>query len=135
MSRSSCTAERAQADPLVALAAVLALSLGLSAYLVVLDGVDSPASPTAGPTLERVRDAVTVGGVADPDRLIDAGRAARADERGVTVTLTAAGREWSAGDTPPSTDPVAVGEATARLGVALAPGRVRPGTLRVMVWR
>ncbi|WP_435064103.1 DUF7285 family protein [Halobaculum sp. EA56] len=133
MSRSSSSRERGQAEPTVALAAVLALSFGLAAYAAVLGGVDAVTGPSAGPTLERVHEGVTVGGVADPDRLADATERAGADALEMNATLTAAGRRWSAGESPPTGG--AGGTASRATGVALAPGRVRPGTLSVTVWR
>jgi hypothetical protein len=137
MSRSSSSRDRAFAEPTVALAAVLALSLGVAAYANVLDGVgESTSVPTARPALERAHDAVTVGGVADPRRLDGAAAAAGVDRR-ANVTLAVAGRHWSAGDATPEPRAGDIDRATAtrRLGVALAPGRVRPGQLRVTVWR
>lgn len=137
MSRSSSSRNRSrgQTEPLVALAAVLAVSLGLSAYVVVLDGVADPSGPDAGPTLDRVHDRVTVGGVADPDRLADAVRGSRSDGSHVNATLTAADERWSAGGRPSDSSTADLDIAQRRLGVALSPGRVRPGTLRVRVWR
>jgi hypothetical protein len=85
------------AEPTVALAAVLALSFGLAAYAAVLGGVETVASLSAGPTLERIHEAVTVGGVADPERLAGATRRADSGGGGVNATLTAAGRRWTAG--------------------------------------
>jgi len=136
MSRSSSSRERGFAEPTVALAAVLALSLGVAAYTVVLDGaVDR--QPTAEPTLERVHDAITVGGVADPGR-IDRVRSVTDRTAGhVNATLTVAGRRWRVGTAVPGPSGTVSNRATAtrRVGVALAPGRVRPGRLRVTVWR
>ncbi|UIP01161.1 hypothetical protein Hbl1158_07385 [Halobaculum sp. CBA1158] len=142
MSRSSCSRERALAEPTAALASVLAISLGIAAYATVLGGVGASGSPAADPALERAADAVTVGGVADPDRLPGALAAAagvESDDAGVTVSLSAGGRNWSAGSPPATLERDGAAEpvtsATRRLGVALGPGRVRPGRLRVRVWR
>ena len=149
MSRSSSSRERHErglAEPSVALAAVLALSLGVSAYALVLDGVATGGSgPAAAPVLERVHGTVTVGGVVDPGRVSTLETNTLADGGSVNVTLSVAGRQWTAGPTPPAprtdgTDPgvaTSTDRATAarRVGVALAPGRVRPGELCVRVWR
>lgn len=136
MSRSSSSRDRAFAEPTVALAAVLALSLGVAAYTVVLSGVDD-RGPTAEQTLERVHDAITVGGVADAGRLDRVRPVIGRTDGNASVTLTVAGRRWRVGDTAPQpSDPVSVrATATRRVGVALDPGRVRPGRLRVTVWR
>ncbi|QZX99727.1 DUF7285 family protein [Halobaculum rubrum] len=136
MSRSFWSRERAFAEPTVALAAVLALSLGVAAYTVVLGGVDE-REPTAEPTLERVHDAISVGGVADPGRLDRVRSVIAGTDGNASVTLTVAGRHWRAGDAVPKSSAPASTRATAthRVGVALAPGRVRPGRLRVTVWQ
>jgi len=136
MSRSSSSCDRGFAEPTVALAAVLALSLGVGAYAVVLTGVDD-RRPTAEPTLERVHDAITVGGVADAGRLDRVRSVIARTDGNASVVLTAAGRRWRVGGTAPrSSDPVSVQTtATRRVGVELDPGRVRPGRLRVTVWR
>lgn len=131
--------ERGQAEPTVALAAVLALSLGLSAYAVVLDGVRTDGAgavgaPDASATLERIADAVAVGGVAAPARLAEATGDARTDAAGVNVTLDAAGRRWSVGGRLPGPESTTI-RASRRLAVELAPGRVRPGSLTVRAWR
>ena len=137
MSRSSSSRERRRAptEPLVALAAVLAISLGLSAFAVVLGGVGDPSAPAAGPALELVRDRVSVGGVADPDRLAGAVAETATPERHVNATLAAGGERWTAGEPSPASPSIAVDTAERRMGVALGPGRVRPGELRVSVWR
>ncbi|WP_348611056.1 DUF7285 family protein [Halobaculum rarum] len=135
MSRSSSSRERGFAEPTVALAAVLALSLGVAAYTVVLGGVGE-RQPTAEPTLERVHDAITVGGVADPGRLDRVRSVTVRTDGHANVTLRVAGRHWRVGPAPPEPPETVSNRATAtrRVGVALAPGRVRPGRLRVTVW-
>ncbi|MFC7098453.1 DUF7285 family protein [Halobaculum marinum] len=142
MSRSSSSRERGLAEPSAALAAVLAVSVGLSAYALVLDGAATGGGPAAEPLLERVHDRTTVGGVADPDRFVTVGGGALTGEAHANATLAVAGRRWSVGATPPDradgggpTGAVDRAVAARRVGVALGPGRVRPGELRVVVWR
>lgn len=135
MSHSSSSSDRGAVEATVALAAVLAFSLGLSAYTTVLvDGGGS--SLTAEPTLERVSDAVTVAGVADPARLAEATEAAASGPTLANATLTAGGQRWQAGPAVPATASQSESAlAVRRIGVELRPGRVRPGRLRVVVWR
>jgi hypothetical protein len=131
------TPERARTTPVAGLVAAFAVFAGLSAYAVVFDGVDDAAPDrradgVAATTLARAHEAVTSGGVADPARLADAVDAGP-DGYHLRVTLSASGRTWRAGPTPPdATDPA---RASRRVGVAVGPGRVRPGELAVEVWR
>lgn len=122
--------DRGQVEPVVALPALTVLCIGFSLYAVVLQGAIVPADrDVAGPTLERVEDRLTAAGVAEPARLSRA-TGSGPDDFELNVTLDAAGQHWTAGPAPPPT------AATARrsLGVRIAPGEVRAGTLRVAVW-
>lgn len=120
---------RGQVEPLAALAALFAVSVGLSTYALVLTDAGTPTDRTrAEPTLEAVHDAVTVNGVVNPARLEYA-----LDQRPlgtrVNVSLATAERQWAVG--PPS----GRGERAARrVSVRFGPGRVRVGRLRVVVW-
>jgi hypothetical protein len=127
MSRSS---GRGQVEPTAALVVLLAVCASVSTYATVLGGAGYEAErDVATPTLERVVDRLAIGGVADPTRRRRAQRAGPAGYR-VNVTLASGGRRWYAGPTP-SAD---VDTAVRTLGVRLAPGRVRPGRVRVEVW-
>lgn len=121
---------RGQVEPTAAIVATVAVCLGLSLYAVAIDGaVPAAERDLAEPTLRRVHDALDRGGAADPDRI---GRALAAgpDGRELNVTIEAAGQRWTAG--PPAPD--GADRATRRTGVAITPGRVQAGTLRVVVW-
>lgn len=122
---------RGQTEPLAAIVAVVAICLGLSLYVGVLDaslsGSDDRA--VARPALDRAERAVAPDGVAGPDRLDDA-RAAGPDGYRTNVTLSVGDRSWTAG--PPSNGSVDV--AATRVGVRTGPGAVRAGTLEVAVW-
>ena len=116
--------------------AAVAVTAAVGGYaLVVAD--DAPdrgrdrRGTLAATTLARVHGAVTSGGVAVPDRLAAAGTE-RPPGYQVHATLSAAGRTWRVGSPPPAdADPAA---RSRRVGVALGPGRIRPGRLRVEVW-
>jgi len=130
MSRSS---DRGQVEPLAALVVLLAVCAAVSTYAAALDGASHEGDrDLATPTLDRVVDRLAAGGVADPDRR---GRARHAGPAGyrLNVTVAAAGQRWFAGPTPPGhradTD-----TAARSLSVRLAPGRIRPGRVRVEVW-
>lgn len=129
MSRSS--ARRGQTE-LGALVAVLAVCLGLGLYVGVLDDALPGGRSDETPRLaaDRAADLVRTGGVVRPERLDRTGAAAPTGHR-LNATLVAAGRRWSAG--PPVPDRART--ATRRVSVRVGPGRVRPGTLRVAVWR
>lgn len=130
MSRSS--ARRGQVEPAAALVAVLAVGAGLSLYAGVLADVPDGTTRDVAPlTADRVRDTASTAGVLDPSRLNTA--VEHASPRGSTLnaTLAAGGERWSAG--PPVPEDVTARSAS-RASVRLAPGRVRAGQLRVIVW-
>ena len=123
---------RGQVEPLAALAAVLAVSAGLVIYADTLEDAVTPAPERETPevVLDGVERALEETGVADPARLESAMAALPSGWHG-NLTLRAGGREWSRGPTPPS----GADRATARVSVRVAPTKVRPGQLRVVVWR
>ncbi|WP_313691017.1 DUF7285 family protein [Halorarum halobium] len=128
--RRSCSSGRAQAEPTVTLAAVLAIVFGLTAYALVLaDSVPNGDRDLAGPTLERVEDHLTTGGIAEPSR-VERAPTAGPSGRSVNVTLTSDDHRWTAGPEPPRT---ADTDSTS-VGVRLRPGTVRSATLQVGVW-
>lgn len=130
MSRSSA---RGQVEPTAALVALLAVCVAVSTYATALAGVDYESErDIATPTLDRVIDRLATGSVADPDQREQAQRAGPTGYR-LNVTLAAAGQRWDAGPTPPGR--LADTDTAARsIGVRLAPGRIRPGRVRVEVW-
>lgn len=129
MSRSS--PRKGQVEPTAALAALFAVCAGVGLYAGVLGGAVAPAErDLAEPTLERVHDATSDGGVVAPDAL-PAGRAAGPEGHELNVTLAAGDRAWTAGPPPPP----AADRAARPASVRTAPGRIEPGRLRVAVWR
>jgi hypothetical protein len=129
MRRSS---DRGQAEPLAALAAVFAVSVGLALYAGGLDDAipGQPESETPEAVLESVHRSLDVAGVTSPSRLENA-VAAVPDGWHANVTLSTAGEQYQRGPTPP----VSAEHETRRVSVKTAPKHVDPGQLRVVVWR
>lgn len=151
MSRSS-TCERGQTEPLAALVAVAALSVGLALYGGALEAVlpGTAERDIADPTLDRVWAQIGSDGVYDPagrpltDR-IDAGSmpdgyavrvAVTRPKAGTTARQTVDEALVTRGDAGSTTDgPPASAESVRRpIPVVSGDGSVDTGTLRVMVW-
>ena len=134
MSRSSrrepSGRRRGQTEPLAALVALFAVCAGVSLYATALGGsIPTADRDLSAPTLDRVHDAGSRAGVVHPRTLstaVDAGP----DGRGVNATLSADGRRWSVGPTPPAR----ADRASRTVSVRLGPGRIAPGRLTVRVW-
>lgn len=129
MRRSSA---RGQFEPVIALAAVLAISAGLVTYADVLDQTlpEDQSRETARTTLDATHDRLRVSGVIVPDNL-DRAIAAAPEGWRVNVSLRTHERDWQRGPEPPG-DGLA---ATRRVSVRVGPSELRPGTLRVVVWQ
>ena len=112
MSRSS---DRGQTDPLVALVAVAAVGLSLSAYGGLLGDALAPTTPSPAPTLDSVTDDIAPAGVADPEHL---------------PTLSV-GEATHVSPTPPEGG---TRHARQRLPIRRANGTVDAGRIRVTVW-
>lgn len=124
--------DRAQVEPLAALAAVLAVGVGLSLYVGVLDAT-LPALMSsrrmAVVAADRLLAESTAFGSVRPP-IEDPVAAARPTGHRLNATLRADGTAWTGGPTRrPSADCVA-----RRVSVQVAPGRVRPGRLEVCTW-
>lgn len=129
MSRSS---DRAAIEPIAALVAVFAVSVGLALYAGVVEDALGTAGGTqnrAAPTADAVERHLASAGVVHPERIEDAGRAIPTGYEG-NVTLRT-GSRWTAGPTPP---PRADTE-TRVVSVRVRPGAIRRGSLSVAVWR
>lgn len=136
MSRSS---GRGQVFPSVALAAVLAATVGFTLYAGVAadfrDTTDARDERAAGRRLaaqaaDRVADSARLDGAVRPSRLAAAVEDGPAGYR-VNATLRTRTGRWAAGPAPLSRTTAA----ERRVAVHLGPGRVRPAVLRVRVWR
>lgn len=123
---------RGQVEPLVALVAVVAVCIGLGLYAGVLDATRSVDADraTVETVASRALDAVAPTGVASQNRLAEALDAAPDGYR-LNATLLSGSHRWSVGPAPTGRGRTA----DRPTGVRLAPGDVRPGTLRVVLWR
>ena len=123
---------RGQVEPLAALAAVFAVSVGLTVYAGVLDDAipGQPAPETPETVLEGVDRSLESAGVTHPARL-NAAMATVPDGWHANLTLTVADQQWQRGPTPPSS----VDRERRRVSVRVAPQRIEAGQLRVVVWR
>ena len=131
MSRSS---GRAQVEPLAALVALAVVCAGLSLYAGALDGAlalgrSDDADSSAAPVVDRVRTHLAPAGVADPDGL-DGVVGLAPDGRRLNATVACRHRTWATGPEPPA----GADRATESVAVRLAPGRVEPCRLAVVVW-
>lgn len=137
----SSSTRRAQTEPTVALVALFAVSVGVSLYAGILTDVSATVGTDRGvatPTLERIHDAASTAGIVSPSALDDA-RNVGPNGYDLNVTLRSAGQTWRVGSIPPAvvgTFGSADGADSAgrSVSVRIAPGRVRPGRLRVVVW-
>jgi len=131
MSHSS--PRRGQVHPLAALVAVLAVTAVMGIYAgVFAETVPATTPASAAPeTLTRTVASVSTGGVVTPPRLTAATIAVIAPPTlSVNVTLRTTDTVWRVGPTPPPTAATAAQPVPVRTG-----DRVRPGRLRVEVWR
>ena len=123
-------------SPVVGLVAAATVVAAVSGYALVVADADTPGADrdetVATTTLSRAHTAVTSGGVAVPARLANVTGAAP-PEYDTRVTLSAAGRSWRVGSEPPADTETATDDR--QVGVAVGPGRIRPGRLRVEVWQ
>lgn len=126
MPRSSA---RGYVEPLAALAAVFALGVGLALYAGTLEDVgladDRAVAETVVDSL--TGEAETLG-VLRPARLE---HASVPNGWSANLTLVSPAGRWTAGDIPPPD----ADRARRLVAVRLGPGTVRPGRLRVAVWR
>jgi hypothetical protein len=126
MPRSSA---RGYVEPIAALAAVFAVAVGLTLYAGTLQSAtDRDGRAVATTVLESLSQEGATLGVIRPNRLrlapVPAGWSAN-------LTLVSPAGRWTAGGVPPDD----ARRASKRVAVRLDPGRVRPGRLRVAIWR
>ncbi|MFB6091712.1 MAG: hypothetical protein ABEK02_01735, partial [Haloquadratum sp.] len=139
--RSRPVRGRGQTTPIAALVALFAVCAGLSLYATTLGAVTPKATTDrlADPTLDRVYDVVSDGGVVDPTRL-SRGEAVAPDGYRVAVSVAAAtsDRRWRYGPHPPGDGESGSGtvdRATRPVSVQTRDGAVVWGRLTVRVWR
>lgn len=122
--------DRGQTEPIAALAAVLAVVVGLALFAGV--AADVPAGPersVAEPALERAAASVLADGVVDPGADLDLDALAPEGYRANVTVAWSGGRRSIGPPAPPSAD-----RASRPVTVAVAPGDLRPGRLVVEVW-
>jgi hypothetical protein len=130
MPRSS---DRGGVEPFAALAAVLAISAGITIYAhsvgqaLPKQADDDRRTPRIA--LERAYDRVQQTGIVHPSRLPSATDALPVHLR-ANVTLRTEGHSWSVGPTPPGS----VRAARRSVGVRTGSGQIKPGTLTVKLW-
>ncbi|MFB6252264.1 MAG: hypothetical protein ABEI27_11390 [Halobellus sp.] len=127
---------RAQTTPVVALIALFAVCTGVSLYATTLDSTmpTETDDALADPTLDRIHDVVSTGGVVDPVALIGASDVAPDGYRVAVAVTTERGR-WTNGRRPPRGERSGVDRATRPVSVASGEGDVIWGRLTVWVWR
>ena len=135
---SFSTADRAAVEPVAALVAVAVVGVALGLYAgAFADAAPDEDRSAAEAALDRAEEAVTVGGVVDPERL----RRVEAPGTAAAIELEADGERWSAASGPDAPgppgvrSPEAVAVVERRVTVRVAPGRNVRGTLRAVVWR
>lgn len=128
----SCSSDRGAIEPVPALVAVFAISVGLALYAGVLEAALASAGATqnrAASTADAVEGRLSSAGLVEPERLAEARQAIPTGYEG-NVTLRTETR-WAIGPaTPPDAD-TASRTVSVRLGLAT----VKRGTLTVRVWR
>jgi hypothetical protein len=126
MQRSS--ADRGYVEPLAALAAVLALGVGLTLYAGTLAETSSDSERERATTMldSVVGDAIVLG-VLQPAELDIPNTPAGWS---VNLTLDTRSGRWTHGDPPsPTAD-----HSSRRVSVRVEPGSIEPGQVRVAVW-
>ena len=131
MSRSSRTDRRGQTEPLVVLAGVLAVSVGLTIYAGAALTATEPTGTEGGvePLADRALALSADDGVVDPAALVEPATLVD-DDRTVSVALVANGTVARAGPEPPADADRASRPTTIRLG----PGTLAAGRLEVAAW-
>lgn len=126
--------DRGTTEPVAALVAVFAVTLGVSLYAGVLDdafGTLDDDRNIATPTADTVEQRLSSAGIVQPDGLDNALNAVPSNYHGnATITVTT-GEQWSGGREPPNS----ADTETRTVSVQVGPGEVRRGTLTVRVWR
>ncbi|WP_058994517.1 hypothetical protein [Haloarcula sp. CBA1127] len=130
----SPSSDRGTTEPVAALVAVFAVTLGVSLYAGVLDdafGTVDDDRNIATPTADAVEQRLSSTGVVQPDGLDNALNAVPANYHGNATITATTGERWSGGREPPSN----ANTETRTVSVQVGPGAVRRGTLTVRVWR
>ncbi|EMA17364.1 MULTISPECIES: DUF7285 family protein [Haloarcula] len=130
----SPSSDRATTEPLAALVAVFAVTLGVALYAGVVDeafGTLDDDRNIATPTADAVEQRLSSAGVVRPGRLNSALDTVPANYHGNATITATTGERWSSGRKSPSN----ADTETRTVSVRVGPGAVRRGTLTVRVWR
>lgn len=134
----SPSSDRGAVEPVTALVAVFAVSMGLALYAGVLD--ETLATTTSERNLapsaaDAVESNLSTAGIVDPSRLDSAAATIPPGyERNVTLYVSddhSSIRRWTSGPAPSANADLAV----RTVSVSIGPGDVRRGRLVVRVWR
>ncbi|KAA9396822.1 hypothetical protein Har1130_03140 [Haloarcula sp. CBA1130] len=128
------SSDRATTEPLAALVAVFAITLGVALYASVVDeafGTLDDDRNVATPTADAVEQRLSSTGVVWPGGIDGALSAVPANYHGNATITATTGERWSGGREPPSN----ADTETRTVSVRVGPGAVRRGTLTVRVWR
>jgi hypothetical protein len=130
----SPSSDRATTEPLAALVAVFAVTLGVALYAGVVDeafGTLDDDRNIATPTADAVEQRLSSAGVVRPEGIDNALDAVPANYHGNATITATTGERWSGGRESPSN----ADTETRTVSVRVGPGAVRRGTLTVRVWR
>ncbi|NLV13744.1 DUF7285 family protein [Haloarcula argentinensis] len=130
----SLSSDRATTEPLAALVAVFAVTLGVSLYAGVVDeafGTLDNDRNIATPTADAVEQRLSSAGVVRPEEVNSALDAVPANYHGNATITATTGERWSSGREPPNSADTETRTVSVRVGA----GAVRRGTLTVRVWR
>jgi len=130
--RSRRPVSRGQVEPLAAIVAVFAVGAALALYAGAVDDAigDGPERRTPEILLDRTVENATKAGIVDPTGIEKTLRTAPEGWH-VNVTLRRDGSVRAVGPTPPPE----ADSASRRVPVQVEPGTVRPGRIRVEIWR
>jgi hypothetical protein len=126
--------DKATTEPLAALVAVFAVTLGLALYAGVLNdafGTLDDDRNIATPTADAVEQRLSSAGVVQPERLHNALDTVPANYHGNATITATTGERWSRGREPPNS----ADTETRTVSVRVRPGTIRRGTLTTRVWR
>jgi len=130
----SPSSDRATTEPLAALIAVFAVTLGVSLYAGVVDDAFNTLDDDrniATPTADTVEQRLSSAGVVRPEKLDSALDGVPANYHGNATITATTGERWSGGQKPPNSADIEARTVSVQIG----PGAVRRGTLTVRVWR
>lgn len=128
------SSDRATTEPIAALVAVFAVTVGLALYAGVIDDAFATLDDdrnVATPTADAVEQRLSSAGVVQPNEVDKSLDVVPANYHGNVTVRATTGGQWSSGREPPNRVDIETRPVSVRVG----PGSVRRGTLTVRVWR